>query len=100
MRAAPPVELLQARAMTRSISLQLLAVACAATACHAPGGPRFTTRGTIALERDGVVAPIGEVIMTSADAPGGDVSAYTDTWVREGATWRVLASHLSRAPAR
>jgi hypothetical protein len=99
MRAAPPVELLQARAMTRSISLQLLAVACAATACHAPGRPAFATRGTM-RSSDGVVAPIGEVIMTSADAPAGDVSAYTDTWVREGATWRVLASHLSRAPAR
>jgi predicted CxxxxCH...CXXCH cytochrome family protein len=172
MRAAPTVELLQTRAMTRSISLQLLAVACAATACHSPGpdaarpaqvsaaaevrarerawldayeqrdpvamadilaegfvitfpdggrqtraevvasmergraagkpGPRFTTRGTIALERDGVVTLVGEVIMTSPDAPAGDVSTYTDTWVREGATWRVLASHLSRAraPAR
>lgn len=63
-------------------------------------GPRFTTRGTIALERDGVVILVGEVIQTAATPQPGEkeeVSRYTDTWVREGETWRVLASHLSRA---
>jgi Domain of unknown function (DUF4440) len=64
--------------------------------------PRFTTRGTIALARDGVIILIGQVIETRLDPKGvrsEEVSSYTDTWVREGSTWRVLASHLSRAPA-
>jgi hypothetical protein len=63
---------------------------------------RFTTRGTVARARDGVIILIGQVTETRTDAKGDrseEVSSYTDTWVREGGTWRVLASHLSRAPA-
>ncbi|HWM84797.1 MAG TPA: nuclear transport factor 2 family protein [Kofleriaceae bacterium] len=66
-------------------------------------GPRFETRGTVELERDRVVILVGQVIQTWTDdegAPRREVSTYTDTWVREGSTWRVLASHLSRAPTR
>jgi ketosteroid isomerase-like protein len=63
--------------------------------------PRFVTRGTVALERPGVVILVGVVVTTSTDEKNQsreDVSTYTDTWVREGSAWRVLASHLSRAP--
>jgi hypothetical protein len=28
------------------------------------------------------------------------VSLYTDTWIRDGATWRVLGSHLSSKSKR
>jgi hypothetical protein len=62
---------------------------------------RFTTRGTVALARDGVIILVGDVIETRTEPQGERrdvVSTYTDTWIREGATWRVLASHLSRAP--
>jgi Domain of unknown function (DUF4440) len=65
--------------------------------------PRFTTRSTVARARDGVIILIGEVIDTRVDRQGQpreQVSSYTDTWVREGKTWRVLASHLSAATGK
>jgi ketosteroid isomerase-like protein len=62
---------------------------------------RFVTRGTVALARDGVIVLIGEVVAQTVTEPPGEhretVSSYTDTWVREGTVWRVLASHLSSA---
>jgi hypothetical protein len=65
------------------------------------GTSRFTTRDTVALARDGVIILVGHVIQTWTDPQGERrevVSTYTDTWVREAGAWRVLASHLSRAP--
>jgi hypothetical protein len=64
----------------------------------------FTTQGTVAKVRDGVVVLVGHVFATRIDAQGKthhDAAAYTDTWVREAGTWRVLtaqATHLPPAP--
>src|SRR5262245_9790720 len=78
----------------------------AATAAQRPRGgnerPRMSTRNTVALARDGLIILVGEFVQSKI-AENGErtevVSWYTDTWIREGATWRVLASHLSRGPA-
>jgi ketosteroid isomerase-like protein len=67
--------------------------------------PHFATRNTVALARDGVIVLVGEVVQTNYTATGerrDGVSTYTDTWIRSpspGGRWRVLASHLSQAPA-
>jgi ketosteroid isomerase-like protein len=66
---------------------------------HAAGkrATRLTTRDTVAHVRDDVVVMTGHV--TRIDPGGGREDAlYTDTWVRDGGTWRVLASQMTRVP--
>ena len=60
---------------------------------------RLTTSGVVALVHDNVVVLIGRLIDTITDAQGTSRTeevAYTDTWVRDGATWRALSSQLTK----
>lgn len=59
-------------------------------------GPRFVTRETVGRCRRGLVILTGWVTNSARGEPSA--ARYTDIYVREGTTWRVLASHLSRPP--
>jgi ketosteroid isomerase-like protein len=58
---------------------------------------RFHTEDVRARVRDGVVILSGVVVATDVrdGKPVEDRMRYTDTWVRAGASWQVLASGLS-----
>jgi len=59
---------------------------------------RLTTSGVVAHVRDGVVVLVGRVFDTASDAQGKtrtDEAVYTDTWVRDGATWHALSSQMT-----
>jgi ketosteroid isomerase-like protein len=58
----------------------------------------ITTQGTVAHVRSDVVVLVGRLVENRTDAQGQRRERhafYTDTWVRDGATWRVLTSHMS-----
>lgn len=61
-----------------------------------PDGPRFRTEGVAARGTGDTIVLTGTLVT----AQGGREMRliYTDTWVRNGARWQVLASHLGPAP--
>jgi hypothetical protein len=59
-------------------------------------GPSFATRDTTVRCRRGVVVLTGWVF--NQRNPEESAARYTDTYVRAGKGWQVLASHLSRRP--
>ena len=63
--------------------------------------PKFHTEGVESRAYgDNVVILMGRVVGEFAQADGKttrEVSRYTDTYVRTGGRWRVVASHLSNA---
>jgi len=60
--------------------------------------PHLVTSGTVAHRRAGVIVLAGTV--AQVDEHGGRHAEvlYTDTWIRDGATWRVLASQMTSTP--
>jgi uncharacterized protein (TIGR02246 family) len=66
-------------------------------------GPRFTTEDVQARAYGDTVILSGRVI-THRKGPDGTEerheSRYTDTYVRLGGRWQVVASHLSNVPAK
>ncbi len=59
-------------------------------------GPRFHTEHSVAHVAKNTVVLTGLVITEKAGSRAEQI--YTDTWVVEDGTWRVLASQLSAAP--
>ena len=62
---------------------------------------RFRTEGVQSRAYGDTVILLG-VVVTEYEREGkavSELSRYTDTYVRRGGRWRVVASHLSNAPA-
>jgi ketosteroid isomerase-like protein len=57
------------------------------------GGPRFSTEEVIARTFGDTIVLTGILVMEGRR--GKQRSRYTDTWVRRGGRWQVVASHLS-----
>ncbi len=65
--------------------------------------PRFTTENVKARAYGDTVILTGLVVTHMKGADGTEKreeSRYTDTYVRLGGKWQVVASHLSNAPAK
>jgi ketosteroid isomerase-like protein len=64
---------------------------------------RLTTSGVVAHVREGVVVLVGRVFDAATEADGKthtEEAVYTDTWVRDGATWHALSSQMTHPAAK
>lgn len=66
------------------------------TASAGRPGMRFRTEKVVAHRAGDTIVLTGIII--GASGRGDSRQIYTDTWVRDGEGWKVLASHLSAAP--